>query len=139
MTFEFDRRLRERIERLDALAAKEDGMARAEKHADPHWTRTMLILGVEVAKRKQRFIAPDIERLRREQHPNVTTHEPRAMGPLMMELHRLRVCDPTDEFKGSGHKSDHNNLSRIWVSKIYEGPYRVGHRVIDPNQLDLLT
>ena len=139
MTSEFERRLREKIERLDALAAKADGMERAEKHADPHWMRTMLMLGVEVAKRKQRFIAPDIERLRRELHPNVTTHEPRAMGPVMTNLHNLRVCDPTNEFRGSGHKSDHNNLSRIWTSLIYEGPVRVGHRIIDPRQLDLLT
>jgi hypothetical protein len=135
---EFERRLREKIERLDALAAKADGMDRAERHADPHWMRTMLILGVEVAKRRPKFIAPDIERMRRELHPNVTTHEPRAMGPVMTNLHSLGVCEPTDEFKGSGHKSDHNNLSRIWASKIYEGPVRVGRRLIDPRQLELL-
>jgi hypothetical protein len=64
------------------------------------------------------------------------------MGPLIMEMKRLRMCDPTDEFWPSGGKSDHNTPVRVWESLHYTGPrpyVQRFRRVADPRQGDLFT
>jgi hypothetical protein len=121
-------------------SGKRDGMDRAERHADPHWWQCMLECGRDIAERKQYFNTDDIVFLMRQRHPNATTHEGRAKGPLMSALARLGYCTPTEDWIESRQKICHNRPMRVWYSLIYRGP-RLKHRrrrIIDPRQYPLL-
>ena len=117
---------------------KRDGMGRAERHADPHWWQCMLQCGKLVAERKPYFITDDIEFLRRKLHPNATTHEHRAVGPLMAALARLDYCEATDDWVESQQLTNHSRPMRVWLSKIYRGPTiqrPPRRRLLDPRQI----
>jgi hypothetical protein len=55
---EFEERFAARLAWYEAQQAKWDAMERAELNANPFWWRTMLVLGLEVCRRKRWFIAP---------------------------------------------------------------------------------
>jgi hypothetical protein len=122
----------------DGSAGKRDGMDRAERNADQHWWACMLESGREVALRKQYFSTDDIVAYCREHHPNATTHEHRAMGPLMRELARMEVCVQTQDWAPSSQGQNHSRPLRVWWSLIYRGPARPPPRhrkLLDPRQL----
>jgi hypothetical protein len=125
----------------DGSAGKREGMDRAERHADPHWWAAMLESGKEVALRKPFFFTDDIVKYCSEHHPNATTHEHRAIGPLMRELARMEVCEPTQDWVPSSQKQNHKRPMQVWWSLIYRGsvaprkPRR--YKSLDPRQLKL--
>src|SRR5215831_7567547 len=100
---------------------KRDGMARAARHADPHWWQCMLESAKEVAERKPIFNTDDVVRLCRERHPNATTHEGRAIGPLMRAACRLGYCVQTQDWVESTQAQCHRRPMRVWYSLIYRG------------------
>jgi hypothetical protein len=119
---------------------KRDGMDRAERHADPHWWQCMLECGKIVAERKPYFNTDDIVQLRQRLHPNATTHEHRAIGPLMAALARLGYCERTDDWVESQQSSCHSRPMRVWFSMIYRGPAvrrPTRRRPLDPRQIPL--
>ena len=119
---------------------KRDGMERARRHADPHWWQCMLECGRLVAEQKQYFITDDLVGLAGSRHPNATTHEHRAIGPLMHQMVRLGYCTPTDDWVESRQRSNHARPMRVWWSHIYRGPARrkpPKRRGLDPRQLDM--
>ena len=101
---------------------KRDGMDRAERSADPHWWQCMLECGKLVAAHKPVFITDDLVTICRVLHPNATTHEHRAIGPLMRELCRLGYCERSEDTVESRQKVNHARPMRVWRSLIYEGP-----------------
>jgi len=120
---------------------KRDGMDRAERHADEHWWQCMLECGLAVAERKPWFYTDDIVKLCASRHPNATTHEQRAIGPLMRALARAGVCERTGDFVPSTQRQNHSRPMQVWWSLVYKGPavrrkprYR---RLLDPRQLGL--
>lgn len=129
------------FDRAAGRAGKRDGMERASRHADPHWWRCMLECGRAVAQAKSCFNTDDLERLRLQRFHNVTTHEHRALGPLMLELQRLGYCIATQDWVESTQKINHSRPMRVWYSLIYRGPQPVKkprkRRVLDPRQLDM--
>jgi hypothetical protein len=103
----------------------------------------MLECGREVALRKPVFISDDLESWRLAKYHNATTHEHRAIGPLMRALARLGYCEPTSDWVESLQKVNHRRPMRVWRSLIYRGPLVVPplrrRRVIDPRQIELWT
>jgi hypothetical protein len=121
---------------------KRDGMGRAERHADPEWLRVMLISALEVAKRKPYFTTDDLEKWRLAHYPNHTTHEHRALGPVMIEAAKQEICEKTGDWIESNQKVCHRRPMRIWWSKVYRGPGRFRkprRKPINPNQFDLFA
>lgn len=121
--------------------AKLDGMHRVASAANPEWWQFMAEATVEVARRKPFFFTDDIERLRLERN-GPSTHENRAIGPLMKCIQRLGVCVPTDDWVESSQAVNHRRPMRVWRSLIYEGPKRNLPRLpkrmpIDPRQFDM--
>jgi hypothetical protein len=100
---------------------KADGMLRAEHHADAYWWQCMLESGREVALRKPYLFTDDIVKFCLEKHPNVWTHEKRAIGPLMREMCRLGYFVPTQDWVESAQKQCHRRPMRVWFSLLYRG------------------
>jgi hypothetical protein len=116
---------------------KQEGMDRAEKHADPYWWACMLETCRAVALAKPFFFTDDLQALMRKRHPNATTHEMRAMGPIMREVYKLGYALPTPDWVESSQKQNHRGPKRVWYSLIYRGPgkHRMPRRRInDPRQ-----
>lgn len=117
---------------------KREGMDRAERHADPHWWHCMLEAGKAVAEARPYFNADDLLAWMRVHHPNASTHELRATGPLMNAIGRLGYCVPTDDFVPSRQRLCHSTPRRVWFSLIYRGPQirrPKRRRLLDPRQI----
>jgi hypothetical protein len=119
---------------------KRDGMSRAEQHSDPHWWQCMLECGKEVAERKPYFITDDVVLLCRQRHPNASTHEQRALGPLMSQMCRLGYCERTQDWVESMQPQCHRRPMRVWFSLIYQGPPVAkprSRKLLDPRQFTM--
>ena len=126
----------------DGKDGKRDGMGRAERHADPYWWSCMLEAGREAALRKPYLYTDDIVRWCKEHHPNASTHEPRAIGPLMRELCRTEVILPTQDWVQSTQAQCHRRPMQVWFSLSFRGgghyPKPKRRRPHDPRQFDLV-
>jgi hypothetical protein len=123
----------------DGSDGKREGMARAERSADPYWWSCMLESGREIALRKPYFFTDDVVGWCKEHHPNATTHEQRAIGPLMREMARREICEPTQDWVQSSQRQNHRRPMQVWWSLIYRGPGPRAkprrHKPLDPRQL----
>lgn len=103
----------------EARAAKVEGMATADAHADVEWSMLMDDLVVRVAREKAVFTADDVFDVY-EQYPGApTTHDARAFGPVMLRAARNGVCRKTDRVAPSRRKSLHASPRAIWESLIH--------------------
>jgi hypothetical protein len=121
-------------------SGKRDGMDRAWEHANTEWKRVMLICALEVAKRKPFLNTDDLEHWRSTYYPNHTTHENRAIGPIMREAAKLGYCTPTLDWVESRQKVNHSRPMRVWFSLVYQGPgrfYKPRRKPVDPRQFNL--
>jgi hypothetical protein len=107
--------------RAAGVAAKEDGIARAESAANPAWAAFMMAALVEVAKTRRFFYTDDIEELR-QQRGGPATHENRAMGALMRRAKRDGICAPTNRFEPSKRVTCHRCPRRVWQSLLFSDP-----------------
>lgn len=105
----------------DGSDGKRDGMDRAERHADPHWWQCMLEAVKATAIEMLYFNTDDVTRRCQKDHPNASTHEKRAIGPLMKEACRLEYCEPTRSWKESTWAACHKRPKRTWTSLLYQG------------------
>lgn len=124
---------------LVGAAGKTSGMARAARSCNPVWWQYMLELGQEIALRKPFLSADDLE-FERYRRQGPTTHENRAMGPLMKYAARLGYWEPTQDFVESSQKVKHQRPMRVWHSLIYQGnsPIRYRRRkILDPRRYQL--
>lgn len=116
--------------------SKEEGMDRAERHADPYWKQCMMEAALAVAMRKPYLDTDDIVAWCREKHPNATTHEYRAIGPLMRACAKLGYFMQTQDWVESTQKQCNKRPMRVWYSLLYKRPHQKPrrHRINDPRQ-----
>ena len=120
---------------------KREGMERAKRSADPHWWQCMMEAAKAVAERKPFLFTDDIVAFCQEHHPNASTHEYRAIGPLMTTAAKLGYFQRTQDWVESTQKQCHRRPMRVWYSLIYKGPHRKIWRrprpINDPRQYTL--
>jgi hypothetical protein len=114
-------------------------MARVMQAANPEWWRTMLISVNETCQRRHTFIIDHVDAHHKANFPGITTHENRAIGPLMTDARKHGYCVPIHEWTPSHLGRNHLRFVRVWRSLIYRGPepkkrYR---KPFDPRQFDL--
>lgn len=115
-----------------------DYLGQVRRAANPAWAAWWLEATARVARATPYFTTDQIERLRQKER-GPSTHENRAIGPLMLEAERLGFCEKTQDWIESRQRINHHRPMRVWRSKIYRGPLKRRYRrrnVIDPNQFD---
>ena len=103
-----------------AIAAKQAAMAQVEENADEEWRRCMLLAVKYAAERHRQFTSDDVFDAFHELGFTAETHEPRALGPVMIEAAkngwcRKANCAPWPSRRMSLHASPR----AVWDSLIY--------------------
>lgn len=107
---------------LDAALAenrKREALQRVEEHADPDWKTFALETIRLVAETRYEFTTDEIQELL--DIAPVQTHEPRALGAVMIQAARLGLIAQTDRFITSKSVRRHRAPKRVWRSLILQG------------------
>ena len=124
---------------MDGEEGKREGMDRAKRHADPHWWQCMIESTRAICRQQPYFNADDVVAMCRTNHPNASTHERRAVGPVIRDAARLGHCEPTDQWTPSTQPQCHKRPMRTWYSLTYSGAHPVPRpprrKLLDPRKL----
>ena len=96
-----------------AFAERDEAMERADAHADTEWKTTVEAVILHIGRMRPTFTADDVWDYL-EAHHKVSTHEPRALGPILTSLHKARIIHPTGGYKPSRRR--HAAPIRIWTT-----------------------
>jgi len=109
--------------RAKAEAAKKAAMEQVEENANERWKLFMTQLAIQQLTIKRRITTDDLRDayLMSDVADKPTTHELRALGPLMRGLARMGYCHKAVEFVPSIRRSRHNGPMQVWISDIYRG------------------
>lgn len=98
-----------------ALFARDKALGIVDANANAEWKEAALNAVYEVAAIKRRFTADDVWT----QIPVFYhTHEPRALGPVMMRAMRNEWIAPTDSYIRCQRASRHTAPIRVWESRL---------------------
>jgi hypothetical protein len=101
-----------------AAEAREDGIARVDKHANPDWKLCALEAVERVAQVFPEFNTDMTVKHLAVIYPGVETHDDRAWGPVMRRAAKLGYIEPTNRVSQSVLKSNHRRPKRIWRSLL---------------------
>ncbi len=105
----------------EGAARRDDGIARAEEHADPEWFDYAVgEIGYE-ARRSPKLIADPIWLAMETIHPDVITHEPRAMGPAFKRARRYGWIESTHTTEPTQRASGQKHYITVWRSLLHPG------------------
>ena len=96
--------------------ARDEGMDAVAEHAENLW-RASALLAVQKAASKLEFIT--IDDVSPEIPESLSTHDLRALGPIMVKGKKEGWITPTDRFTSSRRSSCHATPRRVWKSLIY--------------------
>jgi hypothetical protein len=89
---------------------------RVKQHANPIFWTAALQAGRRAAETLPELTTDDVWTL----IPDlIDTPEHRAMGPVMSELHRAGIIEPTDHFRATKRPEGHVGPRRIWRSLLW--------------------
>jgi hypothetical protein len=96
---------------FSAPAARADGIQRADDHADGEWKEVAYNAVLLTARMRLTFTADDVwDRIE-----DVTTHEPSALGPVMLRASRKGCIVPTGRYVPTRNARRHRDLKE-WRS-----------------------
>jgi hypothetical protein len=110
----------EQLSMTDAMRARDDAIARAERHAVDEWKTATFGVIRQLAESCQSFTTDDVW-LALQKMPEVATHEPRALGSMMRQAANLGWIEPTDRYKNSARPECHARPVKVWRSRICNG------------------
>lgn len=99
-----------------AQVAQTDALQRVAAHADQDWTHTAYLCVVRVAREHDEFTTDHV--LAELANYPVSTHEPRALGPVMMRAARDSIIATTGRFVKSAAVSRHRAPKQVWKSLL---------------------
>jgi len=97
--------------------ARDEAMARAEASAHDEWKSAALEAVYQAASHNSRFIVDEVWSY---MPGSTTTHELRAMGPVMRRAARAGWICATQEYVNSARVTAHGNPRRIWQSLLID-------------------
>lgn len=98
----------------EAQAARDAAIAQADEHADAKWKEVAWEAVIACAAVACEFTTDSVWKYLSLYHPNVHTHEPRALGAVMKRAQKAGWIEPTDRFVNSSRKSCHSAPIRVW-------------------------
>ena len=100
-----------------------EAIERVEANANRDWKDEAMEAIEWCAKQYPEFTASHVwfrlDAMRAESLIEITTHEPRAMGAMMLKALKERIVARTGRFEPSGRRTNHNRPMAIWASRIY--------------------
>jgi hypothetical protein len=94
---------------------REEAINRVEENADSEWKAAAYETGFRLAVAHETLTSNDIfDAMPR----TVRTHDPRAMGPVLLALKRDGILEATDRFTTSTSLVAHGRPTRIWQSRM---------------------
>lgn len=98
--------------------AKNGAMARVEENADEEFRRRALEAVQVMARTRSEFTTDDAVEYLAKVYPEVSTHEPRAWGPIMRAAAREGWIVNTLQVRQSNMVSNHRRPKAIWRSEL---------------------
>lgn len=98
------------------VTAKEAAIVAVEANANQEWLDEALEAVVQVAKAQNHLTTDDVW-ARLTSTPN-ETHDPRAMGPVMIRARKLGYIKPTSRWELSRRLACHARPLRVWESRV---------------------
>lgn len=100
----------------DAIEARDEAMTRVEDHADNAWKDEAMRVVKRLAMNNAYITTDDVWRVM-SQSTN-TTHDPRAMGPIMRNAARLGWIERAGWSQQSTRKECHARPIAVWRSLL---------------------
>jgi hypothetical protein len=110
------------IDPAESRAVTQSAIAAVDEHANEAWKRDALRAIREVARTHEFLTANDVwEELA---DTDEYTHEPSALGPVMLQALREGTIEKTDMFMRSKIPRQHQKPLPVWRSLIYQKKVR---------------
>lgn len=98
-----------------AAAARDEGIERVERHADPAWLARALAAVRGLCETRETFIVDAVW----ETGLARPKGDARAIGAVMLRASREGLCEPTDQFETGTQEKSHGNPRRVWRSLTF--------------------
>jgi hypothetical protein len=101
----------------DARAARDEAIRRAGENANPEWSAGAMAVVCQLANKGSAFTTDDVHELLDQLVAAgrvARTHEPRALGAVMREAHKLGLIVPLDQWRQSKRRACHSRPLRVW-------------------------
>jgi hypothetical protein len=105
---------------IASRAAADAAIAEADANANPDWRAAVAAVIVALAAERETFTTDDVWRFLDADHAEAITHEPRALGALMLAAARDGVIATLDDWRPSDRIVNHGRPVRVWRSLIIE-------------------
>jgi hypothetical protein len=96
----------------DGSAGKRDGMNRAENHADEEWKQAVVDAIYMLAKGPSAFTTDEVWLAVGD---DASTHEPRAMGPMIRNCVRAGMIVKAEGLQCSSLSACHRRPKQLWM------------------------
>lgn len=103
------------LEREDAERARDEALSRVEANADREWKAQAKQAVLWLAHHRREFTSDDVWRLL---DGRAVTHEPRALGAVLLGMARAGVIRKTDRVVNSTRAECHARPVAVWWSLV---------------------
>ena len=100
---------------IRSAQARDDAITRVGDNAHQAWKDVALEAVYQAARANRTFIVDEVWRYMPD---DISTHDLRAMGPVMLKAIKAGWIVSTDEYTNSARVTAHQNPRRIWQSLI---------------------
>ncbi len=100
---------------IPGFRAREEALERVEVNAEPAWKDVAYRAVMWLASMSSSFTTDSVWAAIEAHHPDVVTHEPRAMGAVMRRACDAGVIVRTDRTKNSIRPQSHRRPVRVWT------------------------
>jgi len=102
-------------------APTEAAIEQVTDNARQMWLEFGYLTGERIARLSSKLTSADIDLEMMKQHPEIKTHEKRAMGGVIRRLQSGKIIEATPDFLPDPRDHCHSNPIRVWRSLIYAG------------------
>ena len=98
-----------------AEVVRDEAIQRVDEHANDAWKARAFDAIARVARRRSTLTTDDVWAA---MDGPAGTHEPRAMGPMMLSAARAGLIEATESYVKSARVTCHARPLRVWSSKF---------------------